>query len=140
MPTTYHPRYSICMIDDEASVMELPKPKALVDIQSICGMRIRGSRNGFLLLNAGNELFLWTRCSKKVLSHERLIDSYSDDTISGLCYDSSSDDYKAVMAGTDHGGGEFYTDKIVMAGSFKDKIWTEICFHIKREKWSRGLQ
>ncbi|KAE9449164.1 hypothetical protein C3L33_18939, partial [Rhododendron williamsianum] len=68
VPTTYHPRYSIRMIDDEASVMELPKPKALVDIESICGMRIRGSCNGFLLLNAGNELFLWnpmTRCSKK---------------------------------------------------------------------------
>lgn len=76
MPTTYHPRYSIRMIDDEASVMELPKPKALVDIESICGIRIRGPCNGLLLLNAGNELFLWnpmTQCSKKVLSHERLM-------------------------------------------------------------------
>lgn len=64
-------------------------------------------------------------------------DDESDDTISGLCYDSSSDDYKAVMAATDH-GGEFYTDKIVMAGSFKDEIWTEICFPYKKGKVESG--
>lgn len=41
------------------------------------------------------------------------------------------------MAATDY-GGEFYTDKIVMAGSFKDKIWTEICFPYKKGKVESG--
>lgn len=128
VPTSYELHHSIRMIDDEASVMEVPK--ALVDIKSIRGVRIRGSCNGFLLLNADNESFLWnpmTRCSKKVLSHERMSNFYGDDTISGLCYDSSADDYKAVMAFTDLDSMSS-KDKIVMAGSFKDKIWTEIRF------------
>ncbi|KAE9468009.1 hypothetical protein C3L33_00151, partial [Rhododendron williamsianum] len=78
----------------------VPKPKPL---QLATHVRIRGSCNGLLLLHAWGDMFMWNpltgRC-KKVISHKWLSKSYV--RVSGLFYDSSMDDYKAVMATSDN--------------------------------------
>lgn len=61
--------------------------------------------------------------AKKVFSHARL-ETFEYDA-SGLFYDSSTDDYKLVMAWTDW-SRELDDDK-VMVGSFKNKTWTQVC-------------
>ncbi|KAI8010343.1 F-box protein CPR1 [Camellia lanceoleosa] len=89
---------------------------------------IFGSCNGLLLIWIRDHLFLWnllTKCSTKVLSYEPLLcTGYS--VVSGLCFDSFSNEYKAVMA-LSHDitifGGEF-----VVVGSFRSKTWTKINF------------
>ncbi|XP_058201803.1 F-box protein CPR1-like [Rhododendron vialii] len=82
-----------------------------------------GSCNGLVLLNITDDLFLWnpiTSYFKKVLSYNRLADtSYS--VVSGLCYDSLSDEYKAVV-GLSH-DSPLYGGEFVKVGSFKSKNW-----------------
>ncbi|XP_058211813.1 F-box protein At4g22390-like [Rhododendron vialii] len=134
--------FPACLIDDEASVTELPEPEPLTDLKPLmdsipvmdgrlrCVVTIRGSCNGLLLLNVWEDLFLWnplTGCNRKVISHQRLSRRYPYKTVSGLCYDSSTDDYKAVLAVADL-WDRTSLDKVVMAGSFKNRVWTEIPF------------
>lgn len=63
-------------------------------------LRILGSCNGLLLIGIDHGLFLWyplTRYFKNVMSYEYLQgDGY--EIVSGLCYNSSTDEYKAVIA------------------------------------------
>ncbi|XP_058198121.1 F-box/kelch-repeat protein At3g23880-like [Rhododendron vialii] len=89
---------------------------------------VMGSCNGLLLMHTDEDLFLWnplTRFFKKVLAFDRLRDvSYR--VRSGLCYDSTSDEYKPVIAfahQTPSYGGEF-----VVVGSLKSKSWAVIHF------------
>ncbi|KAG5561122.1 hypothetical protein RHGRI_004209 [Rhododendron griersonianum] len=98
--------------------MEIPRPKPL---QFAGCLRIGGSCNGLVLLNFRKDLFMWntfTGCCKKVLLVE-FLKQYSDSSImdvSGLCYDSSTDDYKAVTWVRD---GE--TGMACMVGSCRTK-------------------
>ncbi|KAL7251906.1 hypothetical protein ACSBR1_013706 [Camellia fascicularis] len=91
-------------------------------------IRLFGSCNGLLLINIYDDLFLWnslTRCSKKVLSYNGLRNG-DYRVVSRLCYDSSSNDYMAVMAlahQTPSYGGE-----IMVVGNFKNKSWTRVHF------------
>lgn len=91
--------------------------------------RVLGSCNGLLLLGCMADLYLWnplTRDLKKVMQYFRLEDDEGYRVVSGLCYDSSNDEYKAVMAlasQTPRQGEEF-----VVVGSFQDRCWTEVHF------------
>ncbi|KAG5532851.1 hypothetical protein RHGRI_027214 [Rhododendron griersonianum] len=104
--------------------MEIPRPKPL---QFAGCLIIGGSCNGLVLLNSREDLFKWnpfTGCCKKVLSIE-FLKQYSDSSImdvSGLCYDSSMDDYKVVTWVRD---GE--TSMACMVGSCRTKSWTKNC-------------
>ncbi|XP_058201584.1 F-box/kelch-repeat protein At3g23880-like [Rhododendron vialii] len=88
--------------------------------------RILGSCNGLLLMNIDEDLFLWNPLStffKKVLAYFRLGDEdYS--ACSGLCYDSTNDEYKAVLALTRESPG--YVGQFVVVGSFRSKSWTVV--------------
>lgn len=93
--------------------------------------QLLGSCNGLLLVSHYTNLYLWnpaTRQCTKMLSLR-----YNDYVIrqeisasSGLCYDSTADDYKAVMV---------YDGKVSVA-SFRRRIWatTACCFADGGEK------
>lgn len=85
-----------------------------------------GSCNGLVLLNNTNDLFLWnpvTSYFKKVFSIEELGDDWYPSVISGLCYDSLSDEYKAVMALSHGRYSSNRCHQIVMVSSLKSKDW-----------------
>ncbi|XP_058201602.1 F-box protein At3g07870-like [Rhododendron vialii] len=90
--------------------------------------RFFGSCNGLVLLNITDDLFLWnpvTSYFKKVLSYERLaFKQYR--VVSGLCYDSLSGEYKALVAL--HRETPGYYGDFVMVGSFKSKDWRMVGF------------
>ncbi|XP_058202723.1 F-box/kelch-repeat protein At3g23880-like [Rhododendron vialii] len=91
-------------------------------------IRLLGSCKGLLLMHASEDLFLrnpLTRFFKKVLAFDRLRDE-NYRVRSGLCYDSTSDEYKAVLAlahNTPSYGGEF-----VVVGRLRGKSWRAIHF------------
>ncbi|XP_028113869.1 F-box/kelch-repeat protein At3g23880-like [Camellia sinensis] len=101
---------SLYSIDEDCCVKSVPKPNQ--KNPSHGDVEISGSCNGLLLILIHDDLFLWnplTRCSKKVLGYENLHDD-GYHIASGLCFDSLSNDYKAVMAlshQTPSYGGEF---------------------------------
>ncbi|XP_058201586.1 F-box/kelch-repeat protein At3g23880-like [Rhododendron vialii] len=93
--------------------------------------KILGSCNGLVLMHIDDDLFLWnplTRFFKKVLASDRVCDrgrtTYR--VCSGLCYDSTSDEYKAVLVNSSLTPG--YGDESVAVGSFRSKSWTTIAF------------
>ncbi|GFY94165.1 hypothetical protein Acr_09g0006110 [Actinidia rufa] len=92
-------------------------------------LKLLGSCNGLLLLQIDNDLFLWnplTSFFKKGLSCNLLWEYGYDVVVGGLCYDSSTDEYKAVMAFSEkilHFGDQF-----VIVGSFKIRNWLMIDF------------
>ncbi|XP_058202726.1 F-box/kelch-repeat protein At3g23880-like [Rhododendron vialii] len=91
-------------------------------------IRLLGSCKGLLLMHADEDLFLWNplvRFFKKVLAFERLRDE-GYRVCSGLCYDSTSDEYKAVLALAHQTPS--YSSEFVVVGSFKGKSWTMIHF------------
>ncbi|GMP56610.1 hypothetical protein CsSME_00021029 [Camellia sinensis var. sinensis] len=115
-------RFSLHSIDQDFLVKIVDEPVKKNPYE------IFGSCNGLLLIRIRDHLFLWnplTKCSTKVLSYESLLcTGYT--VVSGLCFDSFSNEYKAVMA-LSHDitlfGGEF-----VVVGSLRSKTWTEINF------------
>ncbi|KAG5532847.1 hypothetical protein RHGRI_027214 [Rhododendron griersonianum] len=61
----YQPEFSLRCINDDGSIMEIPRPKPL---QFAGCLRIGGSCNGLVLLNYREDLFMWnpfTGCCKK---------------------------------------------------------------------------
>ncbi|KAI8561442.1 hypothetical protein RHMOL_Rhmol04G0339900 [Rhododendron molle] len=120
----YQLEFSLHCINDDGSIMEIPKPKPL---QFAGCLRIGGSCNGLVLLNSREDLFMRnpsTGCCKKVLSI-KFLKQYSDISImdvSGLCYDSSTDDHKVVTWIRD---GE--TGMTCMVGSCRTKSWAKNC-------------
>ncbi|CAL5337755.1 unnamed protein product [Camellia sinensis] len=118
-----HLKFSFQSIDQQCRVESVRRPwKKMLPL--LADVAIMGSCNGLLLLRIESDLFLWnplTRCSKKVLAYHRLGDA-GYDVVSGLCFDSSRNEYKAVMAlaheSPDY-GGEF-----MVIGSFRSKLWT----------------
>ncbi|XP_058189470.1 F-box/kelch-repeat protein At3g23880-like [Rhododendron vialii] len=94
----------------------------------ISRFRILGSCDGLLLMRIDVDLFLWnplTAFFKRVLAYEPL--RYDYRVRSGLCYDSASDEYKAVLALARHSPG--WDDVVV--GSFRSKSWKRIGFPYK---------
>ena len=64
--------------------------------------RLLGSCNGFVLVSLGTSIFLWnpaTKDSEKVLTHEVLAcrGKGANSIMYGLCYDSSTEDYKVII-------------------------------------------
>ncbi|KAG5533255.1 hypothetical protein RHGRI_027453 [Rhododendron griersonianum] len=120
----YQPEFSLHCINDDGSIMEIPRPKPL---QFAGCLRIGGLCNGLVLLNSSEDLFMWNPfagCCKKVLLIEFLKHSIMD--VSGLCYDSSTDDYKVVTwVVTWVRDGE--TGTACMVGSCRTKSWTKNC-------------
>ncbi|XP_058185311.1 F-box/kelch-repeat protein At3g23880-like [Rhododendron vialii] len=108
----------------------LPKPMLFYDDKKASErLKIFGSCNGLFLVSHYADFYLWnpsTRQSTKVLSlktkgwakHFSLNNAY----LSGLCYDSSADDYKAVLAM----GNKFGEVTVV---SFKRKYWATMTSH-----------
>ncbi|GMP56620.1 hypothetical protein CsSME_00021039 [Camellia sinensis var. sinensis] len=117
---------SLYSIDEDCCVKRVPKPNQ--KNPSHGDVEIFGSCNGLILIRVHDDLFLWnplTRCSKKVLGYK---DLHDEDyyIVSGLCFDSLSNEYKAVMALshlTPSYGGEF-----AVVGNFRSKTWTEVHF------------
>lgn len=122
----YQKSASVHLIDDEASVKELPMPEPLRGALANGGPQLRGSCNGLVLVSYDHDLFLWnpmTGWCNKVLSYWRL-GNYKHGLrlfLSGLCYDySSTDDYKVVTVSR--------ASYFVMVGSCRNKSWTEVHF------------
>ncbi|CAL5370614.1 unnamed protein product [Camellia sinensis] len=113
-------------IDQQGYIKSVRKPWKKIGSNS--SIRIDGSCNGLLLLEIDEDLLLWnplTGYSKKVLAYEPLRDEEYR-VVSGLCFDSSSNEYKVVMAlshSSPDYGGEF-----VVVGSFRNKTWTRVSF------------
>ncbi|KAK4712823.1 hypothetical protein R3W88_018730 [Solanum pinnatisectum] len=88
---------------------------------------ILGSCHGLILINVDEHIYLWNpaiRCCTKVL--ELYYFAWEDQfiTLGGLCFDSSENDYKAVMFTYNYlGGVEFVT-----IASLKDKEWRLLKF------------
>ncbi|CAL5415977.1 unnamed protein product [Camellia sinensis] len=136
-PDFHAPSFSINLInndDDEVSAMEIPKPEAISQGNlPRSKMRIRGSCNGLLLVNVHEDLFMWnpsTRSCNRVFSHFLLNQKHPIfQIVSGLCYDSSTDDYKAIMAIRGLIRRQPPNSRMeVMVGSLRNKTWTEINF------------
>lgn len=108
-------------------------------------VRLCGSCNGLLLISVDDDLFLWNpliKYCKKVLSYERLRDRHDhsllwyhrflwyerfgdchEHIVSGLCYDSATNEYKVVLA-----FGSYARESVAVVGSFRCKSWTSIPF------------
>ncbi|KAM7485658.1 hypothetical protein LguiA_001667 [Lonicera macranthoides] len=86
-------------ISEDASVQSIPQPwdgednHILYDLLGLC--------NGFVLIGRGRTILLWnpsTRVLKEVLRHENLLHCYRKMyAMTGLCYDSSTNDYKVIL-------------------------------------------
>ncbi|XP_058201598.1 F-box/kelch-repeat protein At3g23880-like [Rhododendron vialii] len=89
---------------------------------------IYGSCHGLLLVGIDGDFFLWnplTSYFKKVLHYDRLI--FNDFCIvSGLCYDSSTDEYKVVMVLVTPSYPPVFGSVSVVVGSFRSKKWTNV--------------
>lgn len=64
--------------------------------------RLLGLCNGFVLISLGTSIFLWnpaTKDSEKVLTHQVLAcrGEGANSIMYGLCYDSSTEDYKVII-------------------------------------------
>ncbi|XP_031099659.1 F-box protein CPR1-like [Ipomoea triloba] len=83
------------------------------------------SCNGLVLFSVEKNIFLWnpyTRCCTKVLELPRLSTAFSDYVVSGLCYVSSTGDYKVVLLLCLH------FDSNLMVASLKNKEWRKVSF------------
>ncbi|XP_058202750.1 F-box/kelch-repeat protein At3g23880-like [Rhododendron vialii] len=92
--------------------------------------RYLGSCNGLLLMGFDKDLFLWnplTRFFKKMMAFGPLWGREDYRVCSGLCYDSTGDDYKAILSlgylSPYCNDGEF-----VVVVSFRNKSWSIIDF------------
>nr|GMD19447.1 F-box/kelch-repeat protein At3g23880-like [Ipomoea batatas] len=83
------------------------------------------SCNGLVLFSVRKHIFLWnpsTHCCTKVLDLPLLNNTIPVDVVSGLCYVSSTGDYKAVLLFC----RDF--DRNVMVASLKNKVWRKVSF------------
>nr|GMD14933.1 F-box/kelch-repeat protein At3g23880-like [Ipomoea batatas] len=83
------------------------------------------SCNGLVLFSVGKHILLWnpsTRCCTKVLELSCLSNTIPVDVASGLCYVSSTGDYKAVLL------FRFGPDRPAMVASLKNKEWRKVPF------------
>ncbi|XP_019182787.1 PREDICTED: F-box/kelch-repeat protein At3g23880-like [Ipomoea nil] len=83
------------------------------------------SCNGLVLFSVGKHILLWnpsTRCCTKVLELPHLSNTFPDDVVSGLCYLSSTGDYKAVLL------FRFGGNRTAMVASLKNKEWRKVPF------------
>ncbi|XP_028080983.1 F-box/kelch-repeat protein At3g23880-like [Camellia sinensis] len=122
-----HLKSSLQSIDQQYRVESVRRPwKKMLPL--LADIAIMGSCNGLLLLRIESDLFLWnplTRCSKKVLAYHRLgVAGY--DVVSGLCFHSSRNEYKAVMV-LAHESPD-YGSEFMVIGSFQSKLWTHVQF------------
>ncbi|THF98537.1 hypothetical protein TEA_014084 [Camellia sinensis var. sinensis] len=122
-----HLKFSFQSIDQQCRVKSVRRPwKKFLPL--LADIAIMGSCDGLLLFRIESDLFLWnplTRCSKKVLAYHRVGDT-GYNVVSGLCFDSSRNEYKAVMA-LAHESPDYGTEFMVI-GSFRSKLWTYIQF------------
>nr|GLL31801.1 F-box/kelch-repeat protein At3g23880-like [Ipomoea trifida] len=83
------------------------------------------SCNGLVLFSVGKHILLWnpsTRCCTKVLELSCLSNTIPVNVASGLCYVSSTGDYKAVLL------FRFGPDRPAMVASLKNKEWRKVPF------------
>ncbi|XP_058181418.1 F-box/kelch-repeat protein At3g23880-like [Rhododendron vialii] len=110
-------------VDREGTVEPIAEPwQRNVSPDRTRFVQILGSCDGLVLIRIDYDLFLWnpaTRYFEKVASHYALKDS-SRCAASGLCYDSSTEEYKAVLA------LEGVWAQTVEVGSLRNKCWTEV--------------
>lgn len=84
------------------------------------------SCNGLVLFSVEEHILLcnpYTRCSTKVLELRILKDLDSGQVVSGLCYDSSARDYKAVLSIRHKSAGRF-----VIVTGLRNKEWRQVPF------------
>ncbi|KAA8548570.1 hypothetical protein F0562_000163 [Nyssa sinensis] len=130
--------FSLHSMDDNASVKELRTPWK----EKSSSISIWGSCNGFLLVLSGRDLFLWnpsTGYYRKMLAYHHFLISMPYRITTGLCYDSSTDDYKAVI-GIAYPGGRAVDDGgiFVLVGSFKINVLRRIHFPYNTRSVHRG--
>ncbi|XP_058202734.1 F-box/kelch-repeat protein At3g23880-like [Rhododendron vialii] len=129
----YDGSFSFHSIDQQCSVENVQTPwEKNLDL-CYTEVHIYGSCNGLFLLGIKVDLYLWNPLNgyfKKVLSYHRLTHRYLSSSVitSGLCYDSSTNGYKAVMALTPLDPCDSKCSKCVMVGNFRRKYWKEVCF------------
>lgn len=93
-------------------------------------VRLCGSCNGLLLVGVDDDLLLWNpviNYCRKVLSYERLR-VHDKRIVSGLCYDSTTNEYKVVLA-FDSFVLPFHQlagESVAVVGSSQCKSWTRI--------------
>ncbi|KAM7485667.1 hypothetical protein LguiA_001676 [Lonicera macranthoides] len=111
-----------CINKEDASVQSIPQPwdgeynHILYDLLGSC--------NGFVLIGQGRTILLWnpsTRASREVLRHENLLHCYNEMcAMTGLCYDSSTNDYKVILQFVGLPGKPFEFS------SLRKKCWTRV--------------
>ncbi|XP_058202741.1 F-box/kelch-repeat protein At3g23880-like [Rhododendron vialii] len=125
MSHLYDRSLSFQSIAQQCSVEKVQTPWENLDVRHGL-VHIYGSCNGLFLLGIKVDLYLWNPLNgyfKKVLSYHQL--TVRSPITSGLCYDSSTNGYKAIMAlcPFDPSDGKF-----TMVGNFRRKYWKEVCF------------
>ncbi|XP_027158461.1 F-box protein CPR1-like [Coffea eugenioides] len=117
--------------DEEGSIQRFPLVKLVRDNKGFIG----GSCNGLLLVILGSSFYLWNPSTAyfcHVLELDYL-DGLASVSITGLCYDSSSEDYKVVVKlklPVKNFG------KSVLVAALKDKRWKGLKF--PHSGWGRG--
>nr|GMD23814.1 F-box/kelch-repeat protein At3g23880-like [Ipomoea batatas] len=106
-------------------------------VRSLC------SCNGFVLLMAVRDIFLWnpsTRCSTKVLESP-YPEEFNPVFLGGLCYDSCTRDYKVVLSlrPIRHDPFEFGYPFLISA-SFNHKKWQRVQFPCNSDSVRAGLE
>nr|GMD08053.1 F-box/kelch-repeat protein At3g23880-like [Ipomoea batatas]GMD08054.1 F-box/kelch-repeat protein At3g23880-like [Ipomoea batatas]GMD19446.1 F-box/kelch-repeat protein At3g23880-like [Ipomoea batatas] len=100
------------------------------------------SCNGLVLFSVRKHIFLWnpsTHCCTKVLDLPLLKNKTPADVVSGLCYLSSTGDYKAVLlfsySGYNNGIAMVsgYNNGSAMVASLKNKDWRKVPFPYKAD-------
>ncbi|CAI9102461.1 OLC1v1000737C1 [Oldenlandia corymbosa var. corymbosa] len=108
-------------IDDKFSVEELPGPVGEVP-SDYSSFTVFGTCNGLILFATVQGMYLWnplTRCCRLLTQLKVLEYMYPPRTLiftaSGLCFDKSSDDYKAVLVGFEGGCTRGYSQSVYVA-------------------------
>ncbi|CAL5420092.1 unnamed protein product [Camellia sinensis] len=115
--------YAIDEVEEEGEVSLRQLPKPMEDMLGL--LQILGSCNGLLLVSYSFYLYLWNPSTNQCRKVLKLLNSSPGDRvssrvydISGLCYDSFADDYKAVMV----------FGQVALVVSLKTKYWYRIEF------------
>ena len=125
------------MMDSKGSTEKFSLEKPITEYYHRDG-HIAGSCNGLLLIILGASFFLWNPCTAYfscVLESDKMKPPYFV-TNSGICYDSSTDDYKVVIGlqNSSIRAREFSRGPVLVAG-LRNKGWKKLNFPYRCHPW-----